>query len=314
MLTRVLLVSARHPGAGTAAGGLLTGARWQNRTDLSAPRVTLRGDARVPVRHDDRVTTGAVRRVVLALAVLLGLSLLAAPTAAAAPACPPVALFAVPGTGETSEAADPAAAHGLLAGLTGPLADRWGDALSVRYVPYPASLDRPVFYLASEQRGADRLARDAGDLAARCPDTTITLVGYSQGADVVSDVVHRAANRTIALTPDRIDGAVMLGSPRRDPRAPNLLDTPGRGVLGPRPTRELDVYDGRVYEVCAPGDPICATENLDVRVFRDGWFSGAHRSYPGLPVGPAGTPLFTVLERAVDAVVVRATATPAATG
>ena len=206
------------------------------------------------------------------------------------------------------EAADPARSVGLLAGLTDPLARRWGDDLSVRYVPYPASLDRPVFYPFSEGRGAERLARDAGDLAARCPDTTITLVGFSQGADVVSDVVHRAANGTIALPADRIAGAVMLGSPRRDPRAPNLLDTPGRGVLGPRPTRELDVYDGRVYEVCAPGDPICATENLDVTVFRDGWASGAHRSYPTVEID--GVPLFTVLERAMDAIVVRATTGP----
>jgi len=91
-------------------------------------------------------------------------------------------------------------------------------------------------------------------------------------------------------------------------RAPNLLDTPGRGVLGPRPTRELDVYDGRVYEVCAAGDPICATETLDVSVFRDGWASGAHRSYPTVEI--AGVPLVPVLERAMDAVVVRATTGP----
>jgi hypothetical protein len=261
--------------------------------------------------HDGSVAGGVGRRVLLAVVLGLAATLAAAPAASAAPApgCPPVVLFAVPGTNETSQAADPTVAAGLLAGLTDPLARRWGEALSVRYVPYPASLDRP-FYLVSEGRGAERLARDAGDVAARCPDTTITLLGFSQGADVVSDVVHRAANGTIALTPDRIDGVVMLGSPRRDPRAPNLVDTPGRGVLGPRPTRDLDTYDGRVYEVCAPGDPICATEDLDVRVFRDGWFSGAHRSYPTLPVGPAGTPLFTVLERAVDAVVVRAVASP----
>ena len=251
---------------------------------------------------------GGTRRVLLVVLVLSA-GLVLAPNAAAAPACPAVALFAVPGTNETSEAADPAVAVGLLAGLTDPLAQRWGEALSVRYVPYPASLDRPVLYPLSELRGADRLARDAGDLAARCPDTTITLVGYSQGGDVVSDVVHRAARRTIALPPERIAGAVMLGSPRRDPDAANLVDTPGRGVLGPRPTRELEIYDGRVYEVCAPGDPICATEGLDWRVFRDGWASGAHRAYPTLPIEPGGVPLFTVLERAVDTLVVRGTAT-----
>ena len=256
------------------------------------------------------------RRVLVGLlpAVLVAISLLTAPPASAAPppGCAAVALFAAAGTNETSEAADPAVAVGLLKGLTDPLAARWGDALHVAYVPYPASFDRPVFYPLSELRGADRLARDAADYAARCPATRLALVGFSQGADVVSDVVHRASRGTVAIAPDRIAGAVMLGSPRRDPRAPNLLDTPGRGVLGPRPLGELDVYDGRVYEVCAPGDPICATEDLDLRVFRDGWASGAHRSYPSLTVGPAGTPLFGLLERAVDALEVGSTITPGA--
>lgn len=265
------------------------------------------------MREDGAVIRG--RRLLLVLVALLAGGLLTAPVATAAPgepACPVVALFAVPGTGETSEAADPGRAVGLLAGLTNPLAARWGDALSVRYLPYPASLDRPVLYPLSELRGADHLARDAGDLAARCPDTTITLVGYSQGGDVVSDVVHRAARGTLALPAERISGAVMLGSPRRDPEAANLVDTPGRGVLGPRPTRELDVYDGRVYEVCAPGDPICATETLDWRVFRDGWASGAHRAYPTLPIAPGGLPLFTVLERGIDTLVMRGTVAPVA--
>ncbi|MEJ2886550.1 cutinase family protein [Actinomycetospora aeridis] len=253
------------------------------------------------------MTVRAVRRALLAVVLLLGAGLAVAPGAVASTrACPQASLFAVPGTGETSEAADPARSIGLLAGLTDPLARRWGDALEVRYVPYPATVDRP-FYFTSERRGAERLARDAGEVAARCPDTSILLVGFSQGGDVVSDVVHRAANGTVALPAGRIAGAIMLGSPRRDPQAPNLVATPGRGVLGPRPTRELAVYDGRVYEVCAPGDPICATENLDVRVFREGWASGAHRSYPDVRAEPGGLPLFTVLERAVDAVVARDT-------
>jgi hypothetical protein len=53
---------------------------------------------------------------VLVPVVLVTFSLLTAPIAAAAPApgCAPVAVFAVPGTNETSEAADPAVAIGLL--------------------------------------------------------------------------------------------------------------------------------------------------------------------------------------------------------
>lgn len=155
------------------------------------------GTIAVVSRTRGRTVSGAAVAVVIAV-----FTLLVAPTATAAPAgvCAAVAVFAVPGTNETSEAADLAVAVGLLKGLTDPLAERWGDALHVAYVPYPASLDRPVFYPTSELRGADRLARDAIDYAARCPAARITLIGFSQGADVVSDVVHRASRGTIGLT------------------------------------------------------------------------------------------------------------------
>lgn len=225
--------------------------------------------------------------------------------------CAAVALFAVPGTGETTATADPAAAVGSLARLTTPLAQRWGTRLHVEYLPYPATLDWPS-YLVSEGQGIAALTRGTTAYAARCPQTLITLVGYSQGADVVSDLVHRASRGTVALVPERIAGAVMLGSPRRDPHATNLVPAPGRGLLGPRPTRELDVYHGRVYEVCAVGDPICATESLDLGAFRAGLASGAHRSYPTLPVGSANQPLFTVLGASFDRLVAAAPA-PAST-
>lgn len=212
--------------------------------------------------------------------------------------CAPVALFAVPGSGETSEQADPGEARGLLRAFTVPAAERLGGRLHVEYLPYPATLDRPP-YPVSELRGVETLDRVTGAYATRCPRARLVLLGYSQGADVVSDLVHRAQRGTVAVTPDALAGAVMLGSPRRDPDGPNVVAAPGRGVLGPRPTRELAVYDGRVREVCAPTDPICASVRFSLGALRDGLDSGAHRSYPRLPVGEAGEPLAAVFDRAL---------------
>lgn len=273
--------------------------------------MTRRGRGRLPTTVAARLPTPAALIAALAVAT----ALLTTPTAVARPAQPPapcaaVALFAVPGTTETAESADPAVPVGRLAGLTVPLTQRWApDRLRVEYLPYPASLDRPP-YLLSEARGIEALTRVTTAYAARCPSARIVLVGYSQGADVVSDLVHRASRGTVGLDPARIAGAVMLGSPRRDPRAPNLVAAPGRGLLGPRPTRELDVYRGRVYEVCAVGDPICATDNLDLGRLREGLASGAHRSYPTLPVGPDRQPLYAVLGAAVDRLVAAADPAP----
>lgn len=246
-----------------------------------------------------------VAALVLAAALVVGSH---TPARAADPPCAAIALFAVPGSGETTAGADPASPTGLLAALTAAPAARWGGQLHVEYLPYPAAADRLLSYLLSEARGVDALTTVTTAYAARCPDARLLLLGYSQGADVVSDLVHRAARGTVALNPDRIAGAWMLGSPRRDPRAPNLVPAPGHGLLGPRPTRELAVYAGRVVEVCATNDPICATESLDATRFREALASGAHRSYPTLPV--TGRPFDAVLGDAI-ATTVTDTAPPA---
>lgn len=244
--------------------------------------------------------------MLLAVLVLAAGLLTAVPAGGAPARCSPVALFAVPGTGESDSEADPGLDVGLLSGLTVPASERNGDDLLVEYLAYPASLDRPLPYVLSELRGVEALDRRTGAHHQRCPDSRIVLVGYSQGADVVDDLVHRAQRGTVAIRPEDIAGAVMLGSPRRNPDAPNLVPAPGRGVLGPRPTRELDVYSGRVREVCAVDDPICASESFDLSELQEGLASGAHRSYPTLPVGAAGTPLYDLLGSAIDDLVVRA--------
>lgn len=234
-----------------------------------------------------------------------------APPAAPSRACAAVALFAVPASGETDADADPDVAVGLLAGLTTPAARRWGSALHVEYLSYPASIDRPLPYFLSEARGVDALTTAMTTYARRCPAARLLPIGFSQGADIVDDLLHRASRGTVALPPERIAGAVLLGNPRRNPAAADLVRAPGRGILGPRPARELDVYDGRVYEVCAARDPICATDTLDLRALREGLASGAHRSYPTLDVD--GTPLYTLLGAALDDLV-RAAAAPSAEG
>lgn len=242
---------------------------------------------------------------VLLVVLVSGLAAVAGPGAAhaAPPGCAPVSIVAVPGSGETDAQADPAVSRGLLRGLTDPLAARHGARLQVAYLAYPASIDRPVPYPISELRGVEALDRVSGDLLARCPSTRLLLIGFSQGADVVSDVVHRAQRGTTRIAPEAVAGAVMLGSPRRDPDAPNLVEAPGRGILGPRPTRELEVYGDRVVEVCAPTDPVCAADSFDVAALREALASGAHRSYPTLPVGDDARPLYDVLGAAVDAMV-----------
>jgi pimeloyl-ACP methyl ester carboxylesterase len=97
------------------------------------------------------------------------------------------------------------------------------------------------------------------DLSTRCPRARLALVGYSQGAAVVSEALRRldapgrrrvravvliadlysAGRGDDAITPARLPG----GTPRRN----------GTGSLGPRPA----ALPGRTADVCLTTDLVC---------------------------------------------------------
>lgn len=67
--------------------------------------------------------------------------------------------------------------------------------------------DAPQGYRASVMTGVAELQRLLADEAIRCPSEKVLLIGYSQGAEVVT--------RTLSVTPlgDRLLGAVLAGNP-----------------------------------------------------------------------------------------------------
>ena len=327
--------SPRHPGSGTAAGGLLGGERWQNRDDLSVRPVTLgactvrASPASTPAFNARKSTFSSAPRRCPPIGEDVRCGGRGGATTAGSASCscsapgssprpwprrrrraPRWPSSPSPAPTRPPRPPTPRARSGC--SPASPIRSRGAGATTCRCA---TSRTRP----RSTGRCSTRSARAAAPSAS--PATPATSPRAAPTRRSPSSASARAPtwsptsctarrNGTIALPADRIAGAVMLGSPRRDPRAPNLLDTPGRGVLGPRPTRELDVYDGRVYEVCAPGDPICATENLDVtRLPRR---LGLRRA-PLVPDGRRSTacPCSPCSSGAMDAIVVRATTGPA---
>lgn len=175
----------------------------------------------------------------LALAATSGvLSTLAAPTAAAAPACSDVEVLFARGTGE-------APGLGVLGtpfvrSLTSALSDRTVTSYAVSYAAESSQ--------RSAGPGATDLTNHLTATAAACPGTRFVLGGYSQGATVVDIALGIRTGTTsgtaipAALEP-RVAAVVVFGNP---------LGISGRTIATASPT-----YAARARDFCATGDPVC---------------------------------------------------------
>lgn len=145
--------------------------------------------------------------------------------------------------------------------------DRTGASVRLEAVPYDASgTATSATYLQHVAAGA-RLARtQARDVLARCPATRLAAVGFSQGANVVHDLVDDLdagiARRTVL--------AAMIADPQRDPSdsirhwsyADEPRPLPHAGLLGAgRPVSE-DVRDAAI-SLCTAGDEVCNDGGTD---------------------------------------------------
>ncbi|WP_374929215.1 cutinase family protein [Kytococcus sedentarius] len=84
-------------------------------------------------------------------------------------------------------------------------------------------------YFASVDEGAEELARVLGESAQRCPDQQVLLVGFSQGAQVITRTVAGGADSST------LAGALLLGNPAHHPgqnarEVDGQVDTPAIGL------------------------------------------------------------------------------------
>ncbi|MFC0644347.1 cutinase family protein [Cellulomonas phragmiteti] len=239
----------------------------------------------VPSRLVGRLTSVLVVSLVAALLAVPGA---VSPAAAAAswPApvhhgvtslqgCADVLVVGVRGSGQTSE--DSGGFGAEVAHVRDRLQEAVGDRRSVRQVqvdyqslPVHAALFLDVspahvsnMYLDSIGSGYEALNTVIDDSQARCPDESIVLVGYSQGALVV----HRSA-AVHASDPDKFAGIVLVADPARNTEAGvAALGTaaPGTGLTGwagdlsSLPLRDLQPI---TTSVCDAYDVVCDTSNL----------------------------------------------------
>lgn len=148
--------------------------------------------------------------------------------------CADLLFVGVRGSGETAPYGN------TVTGVRDDIARQWDDAGSVRqvYLDYPAApvesittsqiesllLDaqRPaVPYFDSAQEGVTQLRAVLEDSAARCPTEAVALVGFSQGAQVITQAL--AADPS----PTRLGGVLLMGNPDHFP-ADNAVELDGQ--------------------------------------------------------------------------------------
>ena len=201
--------------------------------------------------------------------------------------CPDVQLISIPGTWESSPQLDPfnpvQFPAALLLNVTNPLRQQFSpERLEVFTVPYtaqfhnPLSSDRQMSYNDSRAEGTRATVQAMTDMNHRCPLTSYVLIGFSQGAVIAGDIASDVGNGRGPVDQDLVLGVMLIADGRRQAdvgqeTGPNAegqgaeitlhevptLSALGLTMSGPRPGG-FGMLNDRTYEICAPGDLICA--------------------------------------------------------
>lgn len=180
-------------------------------------------------------------------------------TAAAAPGCPSLYVVAIPGTWETGHEKSPG--PGMLADVT----DGLPRSAKVDYVSYAATAFpwEGDVYGRSKNEAVDNARGLIADMTARCGNTDVALVGYSQGAHAAGDLAAEIGTGLGPIRPERISGVGLISDPRRAAADIQVgSHAPGAGAAGPR-VGGFGWLSDRTRTVCIPNDLYCATAQDD---------------------------------------------------
>ncbi|MFI2279636.1 cutinase family protein [Nocardia beijingensis] len=206
------------------------------------------------------------------------------------PGCPVLWVLGVQGTGESSPGASETADTGMLGAILGPVVAAVPELVQRTYIPYSAAFGGAVGtgggtapYAASVGEGLAALTATAARVAADCPATALAVVGFSQGAQVVSEFARGVGAGEGPVSAERVAGIALYSDPDRAPGSPVIPGRPGQLTPDPAPGTsgaavsgvaittapasgggiassgvEYGALTGRVADVCVDGDLSCA--------------------------------------------------------
>jgi acetylxylan esterase len=158
-------------------------------------------------------------------------------------------------------------------GITGALAQAIQtdskQTVSRASVSYPATLQN---YASSSLQGIQALTSQLTSLVQSCPSTKVVLLGYSQGAHVVLDVLGGGQGGSLGTATAPISSSIgshvtavaTFGDPRHVTGQAFDLGTATRNGQFPRSSTQLNVlagYASRIQAYCDANDTFCANGN-----------------------------------------------------
>ncbi|HIW90555.1 MAG TPA: cutinase family protein [Candidatus Corynebacterium avicola] len=197
------------------------------------------------------------------------------------PRCESDIVVLVPGGGNTVPGLPDNFPVGAYVSDLGAMVEKLGYSTS-RTVSYNAAPFVETAYTESRADGVAKTRQLVAQTAAQCPSSTISLAGYSLGADVASRVVADIANGSGPIDSDKFGSAALISNPNRSPETvPGGSARGNEGVFGALDGGYGELTD-RVMDVCNSADYICnstdrtqntrahATEFTEFAAERDG--------------------------------------------
>ncbi|MGO3363521.1 MAG: cutinase family protein [Corynebacterium sp.] len=195
-------------------------------------------------------------------------TLLAAPTASALgfsngtaatpniPRCESDIVILVPGGGNTMPGLPDNFPVGAYVSDIGARAENYGTSTS-RTVAYDAAPFVSTPYTQSRADGIAKTRQMIAHTVEQCPTSTISLAGYSLGADIASRVAADIGQGRGPVDAGKFGAAALLSNPNRSPETVQGGSARGgQGVFGALPGGYGAVKD-RVMDVCNSRDYIC---------------------------------------------------------
>lgn len=200
-------------------------------------------------------------------AVLSAVGILAVSPAAAAN-CPSLQAFVVPGNTEVRATDNPNTGHGLTGDWANLLQQKVPGSAATT-ITYNAEVGGPVAGLVTGQSTTQKdssaqarngLTTSLQQFSQQCPNTPITVAGYSLGAGAAGDVAAAVGRGEVkGVNPNQIRSVELFGDPRRGGADKSMGGvSPGGGVMGAG--RNFGQLGNRVYSACTISDPICGNK------------------------------------------------------
>lgn len=165
----------------------------------------------------------------------------------------------------TARASTEAAGEGITGNLVDQIIATSNQNISRASVSYPATLNN---YNSSSLQGINALKTQLTNEVTNCPNEKIVLLGYSQGAHVVLDVLGGGQGGSLGTATAPISSTISshvtavatFGDPRHVPNQAFDLGTSTRNGRFPRSATQLQVLSGfasRIHAWCDANDTFC---------------------------------------------------------